>query len=178
MVSQLSLSSLPPTFPPLSLCLWHHLHVRNRINLPPSTDTHTCTLCHAPAEECTSHLHPPSFLPPSLLLLSSTLPHLLTSSLKLGPLFSPLFRLPLSLSPPLLMSALPLHQSFPLIFLQCVTVDPKPVWQTFPISCLYLYRSLKATSNKWRCERHCHTRSKCLVVYFIFWSIYEYFVWK
>lgn len=45
--------SLPPSV--LYVCLCHHLCVRNQIKLLLSVDTHTCTLCHAPAEEFTSH---------------------------------------------------------------------------------------------------------------------------
>lgn len=80
MLSQLSHSL--STLPPAALCLCHHLRVRNRIKLPPSnfgicefgdTRTHTCTVAHAPAEECSSLLHPLCFLS----LLSSLLIHLL-----------------------------------------------------------------------------------------------------
>lgn len=62
--------------------------------------THTWTLCHAPAEECACHLHPPT-LPP---FLHTFLPHFFTSSFMLSPLSSPLFRLPQSLSIPLHLS--------------------------------------------------------------------------
>lgn len=58
------LSLLPSV---LYVCLCHHLCVRNQMKLLLSADTRTCTLCHAPAEEFTSHLLPHSPLPPQIL---------------------------------------------------------------------------------------------------------------
>lgn len=91
LVSQLSCSSCarsPSHLLSFTSCLCHHLCVGNQIKLLLSVDTHTCTLCHAPAEEFTSHplsrspLCPtdPRLSPLLLLLLALSLP-LLPSSL-------------------------------------------------------------------------------------------------
>lgn len=59
MVSQLSLSSLPSYL--LSAFAFIFVLEIKLSDFP--VQTHTCTLCHAPAEECASHLHSPSSLP-------------------------------------------------------------------------------------------------------------------
>lgn len=121
MVSQLSLSSLPPSYLPSSLSVFAIIFMFEieLSYLPAHTHAHCVTPLLRNAH-LISTLHPR----PSL-LLSSMLPHLLTYSFMLGPLSSPLFYPPLSLSFPLILSALTLQEFFPLILLPCVTTDTK-----------------------------------------------------
>lgn len=95
----------------------------------------------------------------STLLLSSTLPHLFTSSFMLGPLCSPRFRPPLSLSFLVPLSALPLHESFSSHILTSVRFKTRITDIPNLVFVLVGLRSLLARSNKWRYNnlQYCHT---------------------
>lgn len=120
MVSQLSLSSLPSYL--LSAFAFIFVLEIKLSDFP--VQTHTCTLCHAPAEECASHLHSPSSLPSSLpsYIHSSSLIHLLLHAQPT--IFTSLPPASVFISSSL--SVLPsLHESFPVIFLQCVRLKTR-----------------------------------------------------
>lgn len=107
-----ALAFFPPSYLPSSLSVFAIIFVLEiKLNYLPA---HSHARCVTPQLR---NAHISSTLCPSCLPFSFP-PHFLTSSLMLGLLSTPLFRLPLSLSLPLL----PLHESCPLIFLQCVTI--------------------------------------------------------